>query len=275
MRHLSLLLCCLLAWPARAETLVEIPNRPGVALRFLLLEPPGPPRANLILFAGGEGLLKLSAEGELGAGRGNFLVRTRQGWADMGFRVAVVDAPSDMPRGLLGDFRERAEHAADIAAVSDYLRRGAALPVWLAGTSRGTTSAAAVALNRPDAADGLLLTSSIDAGRGSLAGLPLERLAIPVLMIQHRRDECRASRPGNLGPVLDRLRGRAARADAAGRRQQRGRPMPTLGLAWLQRHREPGAGPGRRLDAGAYEIDEALIFSNWRHDSNSLAFRID
>lgn len=144
MRHLSLLLCCLLAWPARAETLVEIPTRPGVALRFLLLEPPGPPRANLILLAGGEGLLKLSAEGELGAGRGNFLVRTRQGWADMGFRVAVVDAPSDMPRGLLGDFRERAEHAADIAAVSDYLRRGAALPVWLAGTSRGTTSAAAV-----------------------------------------------------------------------------------------------------------------------------------
>ncbi|MFB9158178.1 alpha/beta hydrolase, partial [Chromobacterium violaceum] len=72
-------------------------------------------------------------------------------------------------------------------------------------------SAAAVALNRPDAADGLLLTSSIEVGRGSLAGLPLERLAVPVLMIQHRRDECRASRPGNLGPVLDRLRADAPR----------------------------------------------------------------
>lgn len=210
-RLLPPLLCCLLALPAWAERLVEIPTRPGVALRFLLLEPPGPARANLILLAGGEGLLKLSAEGELGAGKGNFLVRTRQGWADMGFRVAVADAPSDMPRGLLGDFRESPAHAADIAAVADYLRQGAALPVWLAGTSRGTTSAAAVALNRPDAADGLLLTSSIDSGRGSLAGLPLERLAIPVLMIQHRRDECRASRPGNLGPVVDRLRADAPR----------------------------------------------------------------
>ncbi|AVG15601.1 alpha/beta hydrolase [Chromobacterium vaccinii] len=210
-RLLPPLLCCLLALPAWAERLVEIPTRPGATMRFLLLEPPGPARANLILLAGGEGLLKLSAEGELGAGKGNFLVRTRQGWADMGFRVAVADAPSDMPRGLLGDFRESPAHAADIAAVADYLRQGAALPVWLAGTSRGTTSAAAVALNRPDAADGLLLTSSIDSGRGSLAGLPLERLAIPVLMIQHRRDECRASRPGNLGPVVERLRADAPR----------------------------------------------------------------
>ncbi|WP_434631024.1 alpha/beta hydrolase [Chromobacterium sp. CV08] len=211
MRATLLLLCCLAALPAQGEELIEIPTRPGVSLRFLLLEPPGPARANLVLLAGGEGLLKLSAGGEMGAGRGNFLVRTRQDWADMGFRVAVVDAPSDMPRGLLGDFRESPEHAADVAAVSGYLRRGAALPVWLAGTSRGTTSAAAVALNRPDAADGLLLTSSIDAGRGNLAHLPLERLTIPVLMIQHRRDECRASRPGNLGPVVDRLRADAPR----------------------------------------------------------------
>ncbi|OHX17860.1 hypothetical protein BI343_09755 [Chromobacterium amazonense] len=211
MRGPAILLCCLLSLPAWAERMIELPTRPGVSLRFLLLEPPGPPRANLILFTGGEGLLKLSAAGELGAGRGNFLVRTRQGWSDMGFRVAVVDGPSDMPRGLLGDFRESPEHATDIAAVVDYLRRGAALPVWLAGTSRGTTSAAAVALLRPDKADGLLLTSSIDAGRGSLAQLPLERLTIPVLMIQHRRDDCRASHAYNLGPVIDRLRADAPR----------------------------------------------------------------
>ncbi|KIA81137.1 hypothetical protein QR66_06390 [Chromobacterium piscinae] len=211
MRGAAILLCCLLSLPAWAERMIELPTRPGVSLRFLLLEPPGPPRANLILFTGGEGLLKLSTAGELGAGRGNFLVRTRQGWADMGFRVAVVDAPSDMPRGLLGDFRESPEHATDIAAVVDYLRQGAALPVWLAGTSRGTTSAASVALLRPDKADGLLLTSSINAGRGNLSQLPLERLTIPVLMIQHRRDDCRASHAYNLGPVIERLRADAPR----------------------------------------------------------------
>ncbi|WP_199155046.1 alpha/beta hydrolase [Chromobacterium sp. ASV23] len=205
------LLCCLLCMPAWAEQLVELSPRPGVTLRFLLLEPPGPARANLLLFMGGEGQLKLSAAGELGAGRGNFLVRTRQAWADMGFRVAVVDAPSDMPHGLLGDFRESQEHATDIAAVVDYLRQGAALPVWLAGTSRGTTSAASVALLRPGKADGLLLTSSINAGRGNLSHLPLERLSIPVLMIQHRRDDCRASHAYNLGPVIDRLRADAPR----------------------------------------------------------------
>ncbi|AUH52813.1 alpha/beta hydrolase [Chromobacterium sp. ATCC 53434] len=211
MRVWLLLLCCLASLPARSEQVIEIPTRPGVSQRFLLLEPTAPARANLILFTGGEGLLKLSADGELGAGNGNFLVRTRRRWAELGFRVAVVDAPSDMSRGLLGDFRESPEHATDIAAVSDYLRRGAALPVWLAGTSRGTTSAAAVALRRPDAADGLLLTSSIDAGRGNLARLPLERLTMPVLMIQHRRDECRASHAYNLGPVVDRLRADAPR----------------------------------------------------------------
>ncbi|WP_047249202.1 alpha/beta hydrolase [Chromobacterium subtsugae] len=206
-RRLLCLACmCLAAWGARAEQLASVQSRPGVIVRFLLLEPAGPARANLILFSGGEGLLKLSDAGELGAGKGNFLVRTRQGWADMGFRVAVVDAPSDMPRGLLGDFRASAEHARDVAAVADYLRRGAALPLWLVGTSRGTTSAVATALQLPERVHGLVLTSSLDSGRGSLSDFALERLRLPVLMIQHRRDDCRASRAYNLGTIIDRLR---------------------------------------------------------------------
>ncbi|OHX13565.1 alpha/beta hydrolase [Chromobacterium sphagni] len=203
---LCLLCACLLACPTLAEQLVSVDSRPGVTVRFLLLEPAGPARASLILFTGGEGQLKLSDSGELGAGKSNFLVRTRQGWADMGFRVAVVDAPSDQPRGLLGDFRASAEHARDIAAVAGYLKQGAALPLWLAGTSRGTTSAVAVALQLPDQVSGLVLTSSIDSGRGSLSGFALERLKVPVLMIQHRRDECRSSRAYALGAIIDKLR---------------------------------------------------------------------
>ncbi|OWY40862.1 alpha/beta hydrolase [Xenophilus sp. AP218F] len=204
--------CCLwLALPALAgEETITVSGRPGVSERFLLLTPATPPAASLILFAGGDGALGLSADGSLRRDA-NFLVRTRQAWMAQGFAVAVADAPSDHPQGLPGDFRESAEHAADIAAVIDYLRGRAAAPVWLVGTSRGTTSAAAIAIRLPDKVDGVVLTSSIDSGRGSLTGLRLDALRQPALLIHHRRDACRASRFDNLQPVLDSLSAAAAR----------------------------------------------------------------
>lgn len=191
---------------AAAETLESVSPRDGVAQRFLLLKPEGPPLASLILFTGGDGNLKLSDDGRPGSGAGNFLVRTRARWAAQGFTVAVVDAPSDhAAEGLAGDFRGTPAHAQDMAAVIDFLRRQADVPVWLVGTSRGTTSAASVAIKQRDKVDGLVLTSSIDHGRGNLADFNLQRVTQPVLLVQHQRDECQESRLDNLQPVVDKL----------------------------------------------------------------------
>jgi dienelactone hydrolase len=128
-----------------SEKVVDIPTRPGVTQRFVYLAPESP-RAAVILFAGGHGGLQINQNGSFKWGESNFLVRTRQLFANNGLSVAVVDAPSDrqaMP--FLSGFRQRPEHVADIKAVIAWLKQQANVPVWLVGTSMGTLSAAFIA----------------------------------------------------------------------------------------------------------------------------------
>ncbi|HZR04014.1 MAG TPA: alpha/beta hydrolase [Burkholderiales bacterium] len=177
-----------------AQTVVDIPTRPGVTQRMVVLRPPDP-KAVVILFAGGHGGLRIFRNGSFGYGDGNFLVRSRQLFADNGLLVAVVDAPSDRQNPpYLAGFRQRPEHAADIKAVIAWVREEAKVPVWLVGTSRGTQSAAYVAteLNGPQGPDGLVLTSTILTGAKSRAvpDMPLANLHIPVLVVHHEQDGC-------------------------------------------------------------------------------------
>ena len=203
---LSLLLALCCGSALADEQMLTLTTRPGVTQRMLLLEPEGKPQASLILFTGGEGVLRLGDDGQLHAGAGNFLVRTRQQWATQGFQVAVVDAPSDHPDNLnRADFRSSAEHAEDIAVVIAQLRQRAAVPVWLVGTSRGTTSAAAVAIRLQGKVDGVVLTSTINRDRGSVADLALPQLTQPVLVVQHQHDQCKVTLYQNLQPVMDGL----------------------------------------------------------------------
>ena len=128
-----------------SEKVVDIPTRPGVTQRFLFLVPENP-KAAVILFPGGHGGLQISQNGTLRWGKENFLVRTRQEFADKGLSVVIIDAPSDrQSQPFLSGFRQKAEHAEDIKAVIAWLRKQNNVPVWLVGTSRGTQSAAFIA----------------------------------------------------------------------------------------------------------------------------------
>ena len=129
-RELSLLgVPCLLpalgAGAAQAELsqrVVEIPTRPGVTQRFVLLAP-AKPKAAIILFAGGHGGLQIRDDGSYGWGKGNFLVRSREHFAERDLVVAVLDAPSDRQSApFLGGFRQTPQHAEDVRAVVAWLR---------------------------------------------------------------------------------------------------------------------------------------------------------
>jgi len=192
-----------------AEQVIDLPTRPGVTQRFLLIRPPTATAA-LILFAGGHGGLQISAGGRIGWGAGNFVVRTRQQFAERGFVVAVVDAPSDRQSPpYLNSFRQTPEHAADIKAVIAWLRQQTRLPVWLIGTSRGTQSAAYVAtqLATGDGPDGLVLTSTIltDSRSRAVPEMPLQKLAIPVLVVHHRQDGCKLCQFRDLPLLMGKL----------------------------------------------------------------------
>lgn len=208
--------CVLLAGHALAQTpgatVVDVPTRPGVTQRFLLLTPAVPPMAVVLLSSGGNGGLQLSPNGEFRSGKINFLVRSRERFAAQGLAVAVIDAPSDRqaPPHLKG-FRQTPEHAADVRAVIADLRARFGKPVVLIGTSRGTQSVASVALALREGGgpDAIVLTSTILWDRSSerpVNQLPVESLSIPVLLVHHQADSCRQTPPGEVAALAERLR---------------------------------------------------------------------
>lgn len=191
---LLFLACTTYAYGQVVQKVVDIPTRPGVSQKMVVLFPQNP-KAAVILFAGGHGGLQIFPNGSFKWGEGNFVVRTRQLFAEQDLLVVIVDAPSDRQRPpYLSGFRQRPEHVADIKAVIEWIREQAKVPVWLVGTSRGTQSAAYVAteLNGLDGPDGLVLTSTIltdEKGR-PVPAMPLGKLHIPVLVVHHKQDGC-------------------------------------------------------------------------------------
>jgi len=198
------------AWAQTVQRVVDIPTRPGVTERIVLLSPENP-KAAVVLFPGGHGGLQILPNGSFKWGKGNFLVRTREMFAAQGLLVAVVDAPSDRQSPpYLSMFRQTPEHVADIKAVIAWLKQQAKLPVWLVGTSRGTQSAAFVATRLPPAdggPDGLVLTSTIlsdNKGR-PVPEMDLDKISVPVLVVHHKRDGCKHCAYAEIPGLMDKL----------------------------------------------------------------------
>lgn len=197
---------------AAAETLVSLDTRPGVTQRFLLIKPEKPV-ASVVLFAGGSGALNLGGAADspaIGWGKNNFLVRTRQLFAERGFMVAVLDAPSDhsSKNGMRGGFRGSAEHCEDVAGVVKRLTREAAVPVWLVGTSRGTESAANCAIRLGQAVNGVVLTSSMTVPNAKgpyVLGMELDRIRVPAFVLAHRDDGCSHTPAADAPKILEKL----------------------------------------------------------------------
>lgn len=195
---------------AQTEQVLDIPTRPGVTNRALLLAPQAP-RAVVMLYAGGHGGLQISENGSMRWGEGNFVVRTRRLFAEQGLVAAVIDAPSDRQQPpFLNRFRQSPEHAQDAAAIITELRKRFAVPVWLVGTSRGTQSVAAIALgliDQPAAPDGVVLTSSIltDPRGRPVPAMPVEKLRLPVLVVHHEQDGCEHCRFADLPALTDKF----------------------------------------------------------------------
>ncbi|HEX8793633.1 MAG TPA: hypothetical protein VF765_21970 [Polyangiaceae bacterium] len=193
---------------ASDEALVTIPSArtsdggPPVELSFDLVSPmaAATPTRIVVLMAGGNGLLDLTAAG-IEQGANNFVVRTRQMYAQAGFAAAVVDTPSDHPQGL-DDFRATADHATDLGTIVQWLRaKWKGVPVWMIGTSRGTISVAdaAARLAGSAAPDGIVLTSSITVipasatDQESIYSVDFQKIGMPTQIVHNKLDECGAS----------------------------------------------------------------------------------
>lgn len=204
-----LLMAASTAW-AQTPQVVDVPSRPGVTQRILVITP-DKPKAAVILFAGGDGGLTLESDGRIPKLSGNFLVRSRQLFADQGLTTVVIDAPSDkQSQPYLSGQRQTKDHVADVDAVIAWLRKQAKIPVWLVGTSRGTQSAAWIATQLPLAfggPDGIVLTATVvnDPRSRAVPEMALDRIRIPVLVAHHRQDSCRVCLYSDVPRLMEKL----------------------------------------------------------------------
>lgn len=208
-RSLVLLIALIVSHPSLAAgKLVELPSRPGVTQGIFVIKPERA-LATVILLPGGKGKIKLTEDGP--KKQGNFLVRSRERFADSGLMTIVMDAPSDLQdrgKGLKGK-RLTDENLADIKAIVDYARKQADVPVWLVGTSRGTISASYVASYAPGLVNGIVLTATVsnsgNQGADSVMDTALEKISVPVLLVHHKGDNCPVSPADNVKRVASKL----------------------------------------------------------------------
>jgi len=198
--------------PAETAAVIDVPTRPGIVERVLVLAAANP-KAVVLLFAGGHGGLQIRQNGSFTWGAGNFLVRSRDLFVSQGLTVVVVDALSDRQTlPYLSGFRLTPEHVADIRALIAWARRRqAGVPVWLVGTSRGTQSVAFAATElagTADGPDGIVLTSTIlvdRPGNRPVPAMDLAKITVPALVVHHRLDGCRYCQYRDVPTLMDRL----------------------------------------------------------------------
>ena len=175
-----------------------------------MLIAPAKPVASVILFAGGSGLIGASPTGI--RWKHNFLVRTRRLFAQQGFLVATVDAPSDRQTGdgLVG-YRSGKNHAQDIQAVIAWLKRKADVPVWVVGTSRGSLSAAnSAARISKGGPDGVVLSATVTELSQScpywVFDAKLKTIRQPVLIVHNKSDACHLSPYSGVKRIAKKLK---------------------------------------------------------------------
>ena len=185
--------------------LVKIDPAQGVTQGFILMTPEKPV-ANLILFAGGHGRLRLTSGSNMVWGSAIFTVRSRGKFVDKGFQVAVIDAPYDK-FGYMSINRMSEEHRTHVRAVADYMKSKANVPVWLVGTSMGTVSVANIAINDPDPYAGAVFTSSFQ----DVAFEDLSSITFPTLVVHHQKDACNVCSPLMAEKIYTKLTGSSSR----------------------------------------------------------------
>lgn len=185
-------------------TVFKVPTRDGVTTT-LFWEPAPDAKATVFLFPGGAG-----GFGKVEAGKAtglNFLVRSEPHFIASGFNVAIFGRPSDSQDLDYAD-RISETHMTDVRKVLEFVKRKADVPVWMVGTSRGTISATAAAINLPGEMAGVVLTSSVVSYKkpGAVPKQDLEKIKVPVLVLHHAKDACQWCLPHEVPGILRGLK---------------------------------------------------------------------
>ena len=174
--------------PAVAQNVVSDIALAGGGSERVVFTSPANPTAILVLFAGGDGNVEIADSGMIG-NTGNFLLRTPPLWLAQGFAVEILGAPNN---ASLNGQRHTEAYADAVGRAVDFARTRSSAPVWLVGTSAGTTGAANAAAHLGGKVTGLVLTSSVtrqypDPGE-TVFDTNLAAITVPVLIVANQDD---------------------------------------------------------------------------------------
>jgi hypothetical protein len=153
----------------------------GDTVPYILTGKPGTPAYAVILMPGGRGILNPRMEGGrlvMTAG-GNFLIRSRELFADGRFVAASADATSTPDRIM--------------AIVRDLKGRHGNLAVYVIGTSRSTEATMALAKSLDGQVAGFVHSSSMNA----IGSFDPRGARSRNLIVLHVKDACRVTSPSN------------------------------------------------------------------------------
>jgi hypothetical protein len=173
----------------------------GATQNILIMAPPSPPVAAVVMFPGGDGRIGIRDNGAI-TRDGNFLIRTRDQWLARGLLFVAVDA-ADARIGTRGD-RVGPANLRAIAEIVRQVRLRAPVPIWLLGTSAGAPAAVAGAAALPRGAiAGAVISSpiSIAGTRDSVFDAPLGKIGVPILIQVNAEDSCRLTPPINAAAI--------------------------------------------------------------------------
>jgi len=121
-----------------------------------------------------------------------------------GARALLVLLPGDAPNGAsLNGKRHLPAYSDAIGKAVDFGRSRAALPVWLIGTSAGSTAAVNGAAHLGPKVSGAVLTSSVTRSGAVETIFDAEpgAIVVPVLVVSNEYDTCAVTPPGD-GPTV-------------------------------------------------------------------------
>lgn len=198
-RPLLFALAIALLWlnrPASAQGVAaDVPLESGS--ERVLFAGPSNPRAILIMLPGGDGIVDIGNGAASGRLANNFLVRTLPIWLGQGFAVEILGSPQNA--SLLGQ-RHTPAYATAIDRAIDFARTRANAPVWLVGTSQGSTAAANGAARLGGKVAGVVRTSSVtrqnQSGETVFDSNP-GAIAVPALVVANQGDTCASTPPAD------------------------------------------------------------------------------
>ena len=184
-----------------SEEFKTISTREGVTISFVKNTPLKGIKSAAVLFAGGDGNIEIDINKKTVNSK-NFLVRTRELFAEHGILTITPDVPSDL--GGLKNSRENLNYRTDISFLIKEIRRETTKPIWLIGTSRGSNAIGYHAAGLK--IQGVALTATVTEGSNdTIWRSDLSEIMVPALVVHHKNDQCHVSPSSGAQDVFESL----------------------------------------------------------------------